>query len=65
MSGGFALLSRLTVTTEVHNGACTPSRCETSTSPASSTPSDTRRFRATGDTLAFWQWLVARDAARS
>jgi DNA-binding transcriptional LysR family regulator len=65
MSGGFALLSRLAVTTEVHNGSvhAIPMRDLDLTRELHAVRHPT--IRATGDTLAFWQWLVARDAARS
>jgi DNA-binding transcriptional LysR family regulator len=62
MSGGFALLSRLAVTTEVHNGSlhAIPMRDLDLARELCAVRHPTAR--ASGDTLAFWQWLAARDA---
>jgi DNA-binding transcriptional LysR family regulator len=61
MSGGFSLLSRLAVATEVHNGSLhiIPLRDVDLTRElhAARDPS----AHATGDTLAFWHWLAECD----
>jgi DNA-binding transcriptional LysR family regulator len=62
MSGGFALLSRLAVATEVHNGSlhAIPMRDIDLTRELRAVRD--AAVHATGDTLAFWRWLAARDS---
>jgi len=63
MSGGFALLSRLAVTTEVHNGGlhAIPMRDLGLTRELHAVRHP--KIHATGDTAAFWRWLAARGGA--
>lgn len=65
MSGGFALLSRLAVTTEVYNGSlhAIPMRDIDLTRELHAVRHPS--VRATGDTLAFWQWLAPHDITTS
>lgn len=61
MSGGFSLLSRLAVATEVHNGSLhiIPLRDINLTRELHAARDPTAH--ATGDTLAFWHWLADRQ----
>jgi DNA-binding transcriptional LysR family regulator len=64
MAGGFALLSRLAVATEVHSGALHAIAVHDLDLSRALRAVRHPGAVATGDTRAFWDWLAARDGAR-